>query len=85
MFTYAKSEAETIILNSANQAVLNVLNKNKISYSDISKISRGDDNTVKGIEIDIENINRLKSEISNEISNIISKNNKYDFKQRNRR
>ena len=79
VFTYAKSEAETIILNSANQAVLNVLNKNKISYSDISKISRGDDNTVKGIEIDIENINRLKSEISNEISNIISKNNKYDL------
>ena len=42
VFVYAKSEAETIILNSANEAVLNVLSKNDITYSDISIISRDD-------------------------------------------
>ncbi|MBQ8740919.1 MAG: hypothetical protein IJY79_05175, partial [Clostridia bacterium] len=79
IFTYAKSEAETIILNAANQAVLNVLDKNNISYSDISNVSRQDDGTITGIEIDIERVNRLKSEISGELSKIVSQNNKYDL------
>ncbi len=79
VFTYAKSEAETIILNAANQAVLNILDKNNISYSDISNVSRQADGTITGIEIDIEKINRLKSEISGELSKIVSANNKYDL------
>lgn len=79
IFTYAKSEAETIILNAANQAVLNVLDKNNISYSDISNVSRDADGIITGIEIDIENVNRLKSEISGELSKLVSQNNKYDL------
>lgn len=79
VFTYAKSEAETIILNAANQAVLNILNKYGISYSDISNISRDTSGVITGIEIDIEKVNRLKSEISNELAKIISQNNKYDL------
>ncbi len=79
VFTYAKSEAETIILNAANQAVLNILNENDISYSDISNVSRDADCTITGIEIDIEKVNRLKSQISNELSKIVSANNKYDL------
>ena len=79
VFTYAKSEAETIILNAANQAVLNILDKNNISYSDISNVSRQADGTITGIEIDIEKINRLKSEISGELSKIVSANNKYNL------
>ena len=77
MFTYAKSEAETIILNSANQAVLNVLSENNISYTDISNVSRNSEGTITGIEINIEKVNLLKSKISNEISEIVSANNKY--------
>lgn len=79
VFTYAKSEAETIILNAANEAVLNILNENDISYSDISNVSRDADGIITGIEIDIEKINRLKSQISNELSKIVSANNKYDL------
>lgn len=79
VFTYAKSEAETIILNAANEAVLNILDENDISYSDISNVSRQSDGIITGIEIDIEKINRLKSQISNELSKIVSENNKYDL------
>lgn len=79
VFTYAKSEAETIILNAANQAVLNIINKCEISYSDISNVSRDTAGVITGIEIDIEKVNQLKSEISNELAKIISRNNKYDL------
>lgn len=79
VFTYAKSEAETIILNAANEAVLNILDENDISYSDISNVSRDADGIITGIEIDIEKINRLKSQISNELARIVSANNKYDL------
>ena len=79
VFTYAKSEAETIILNAANRAVLNVLDKNNISYTELSNVSRDDNGNITGIEIDVEMVNRLKSEISNELAKIVSDNNKYDL------
>lgn len=79
VFTYAKSEAETIILNAANKAVLNILNENDISYATLSNVSRDAAGIITGIEIDIEKVNRLKSQISNELSKIVSQNNKYDL------
>ena len=79
IFTYAKSTAETVLLNAANEAILKVLNKNNITYSKISNVSRDADNNITGIEIDIELINALKSSISNEISKIVAKNNIYDM------
>ena len=79
VFTYAKSEAETIILNAANEAVLNVLSENGISYNEISNVSRNSDGTITGIEIDTQKVNLLKSQISNEISKIIAANNKYEL------
>ncbi len=79
VFTYAKSEAETIILNAANRAVLNVISKNDIVYSDISNVSRDTDGIITGIEIDIEKVNRLKSQVSNELAKIVSDNNKYNL------
>lgn len=79
VFVYAKSTAETILLNSANQAVLNILEQDDITYTDISNISRKEDNTFAGIEINIEKVNLLKSKISNEISRIVSANNKYNL------
>ncbi len=79
VFVYAKSEAETIILNAANKAVLNILEQNDISYSDISNVSRAADGLITGIEIDIEKINLLKSQISNELARLVAQNNKYDL------
>ncbi len=80
VFTYAKSEAETIILNAANNAVLNVLEKNDITHNNLSNVSRNAEGTITGIEIDIEKVNRLKSQISNEMSRIVAGKNKYDLK-----
>lgn len=79
VFTYAKSTAKTILLNSANKAVLNVLNENNITYSKISNVSRDVDNNITGIEINIEMVNYLKSSISNEISRIVAGNCNYDL------
>ena len=79
VFTYAKSEAETIILNAANEAVLNILARNDISYTDISRVSRDEGGMITGIEIDIEKVNLLKSSISNEIARIVAARNKYDL------
>lgn len=79
VFTYAKSEAETIILNAANQAVLNIINKNDISYNDLSVVSRDADGVITGIEIDTVKVNTIKSQVSNELSKIISQKNKYDL------
>lgn len=80
VFTYAKSEAETIILNAANQAVLNILSQNNISYSDISNVSRDSGGMITGIEINIEKVNFLKSSLSNEIARIVASNDKYVLK-----
>lgn len=79
VFTYAKSCAETIMLNAANQAVLNILKEKNITYNEISNVSRDELNNITGIEIDIEKINILKSSVSNEISNIIGRENTYDL------
>lgn len=79
VFTYAKSEAETIILNAANEAVLNVLSKYNVSYSDVSVLSRDGNNNITGIEINTEKVNILKSSLSNEIAQIISSKNRYDL------
>ena len=79
VFTYAKSTAETILLNAANQSVLNILDRNNINYSKISNVSRDINNSITGIEIDIEMLNMLKSSVSNEISRLVNRNNIYDL------
>ncbi len=77
VFVYARSQAETIMLSSANQAVVNVLNREKITYDGISKISRDENNNITGIEIDIKQLNLFKSEISNEIMRLIAEKSRY--------
>ena len=79
VFTYAKSAAETIILNAVNDAVLTVLEQNNVTYTNISNISRDSSGNITGVEINIEQINILKSSISNEISKIVSNKNQYDL------
>ncbi len=79
VFMYAKSQAETIVLNAANQAVLNVLDNNDIVYNKLSNVSRDAQGVIRGIEIDIEMVNRLKSEISSELATIVSNNNEYEL------
>lgn len=80
VYTYAKSYAETLFLNAANRAVVNILKENGISYNNIAKLSKNSDGQISSLEIDIEKINLLKSLISNEMSDDLSGNEYYDLK-----
>lgn len=75
---YAESVAETVMLNSANEAIINVLENQGVSYNDIAKLSTNDDGLVQSLEIDVYRINSLKGKISNEISKIVAS--REDFK-----
>lgn len=75
---YAVSVAETIMLNSANEAIVNILEKNNVSYDDIVCLTSNADGYVTSLEIDVYEINNLKSRISNEVSEIIAKKEYYD-------
>ncbi len=74
---YAESVAETVMLNSANEAIVNILESENFSYNGIAVLSRAEDGTVKSLEIDTYKVNYLKSHISNEISKIISQKERY--------
>ena len=75
---YAVSVAETIMLNSANEAIVTVLNGDHIKYGDIVNLSQNSEGYVTSLEIDVLQINNLKSKISNEMSNIIAHRERYD-------
>lgn len=77
---YAVSIAETIMLNSANEAVIEILEENNITYEDIVNLSTNSDGYVTSLEVDIYEINNLKSRISNKISEIIESKEYYDVK-----
>lgn len=76
---YAVSAAETIMLNSANEAIVNILENGNITYTDIVNLSNNSDGYVTSLEIDILQVNNLKSKISSEISRIIAEKELYDI------
>lgn len=80
VYTAAQKRAEIILLNATNEAVLNVLQQNNISYENIAKLSRDSDGRVTSLEIDTVKINFLKSKIAFEIPDILSKREYYDVK-----
>lgn len=80
IYTYAKSYAETLFLNAANIAVVNILKENSISYDNIARLSKNSEGQISSLEIDIEKINLLKSLISNEMSDDLSDKEYYDLK-----
>ena len=75
---YAESVAETVMLNSANDAVISILENENFSYNDIAVLSENKDGEIISLEIDTYKVNYLKSHISNEISNIIGGRERYD-------
>ncbi len=74
---YAESIAETVMLNSANEAIVNIFENEKISYNDIAVLSQNKDGEIISLEVDTFKINHFKSSISNEISKIIAKKERY--------
>ena len=75
---YAESIAETVMLNSANDAVINVLSNQNFCYEDIAVLSKDEQGEIISLEIDTYKVNYLKSHISNEIARIISPNERYN-------
>ncbi len=76
---YATSVAETIMLNCANEAIVNVLGSGNISYKDIVQLSNNADGYVTSLEIDVLQVNNLKSKISAEMSRLIDSEERYDI------
>lgn len=74
---YAESVAETVMLNSANEAVVNVLKEREFNYNEIALLSKNKDGTIESLQIDSYKINYFKSAISNEISKIIADRERY--------
>ncbi len=69
---YARSQS-VILLNSAvSKSMSNVLKKEKFTYSDLSVINRSEDGNVQSIEIDTLNMNRIVSEIIDDVQKNIS-------------
>lgn len=79
LLNYAKSEAETLLLNAANEAVLEILDEEGITYRSLVSLSKNSAGYITGIETDIIKINRLKSLISGKLSEIIEKRRFYDI------
>ena len=73
---YAESVAETVMLNSANEAIIKIMENENFKYDDIVKISRNED-VVTSLEIDVYYANLIKSKISNTISKIIANRERY--------
>ncbi len=79
IISYAVSVAETTMLNCANEAIVKVLNREDVSYEDIVNLSQNSEGYVTSLEIDVMQINSLKSLISNEMSKIIAQREDYDL------
>lgn len=75
---YAVSVAETLMLNCTNEAVIKILEQNGVSYSDIVRLSNNSDGYVTSLEIDTYEINRLKSRISNKLSELLDSREYYE-------
>ena len=76
---YAVSVAETIALNSANEAIVDVLNSNQVSYGDIVTLTQNADGYVTSLEINVLQINNLKSKISSRMAKIIAEEERYEL------
>lgn len=76
---YAVSVAETKFLDSANEAVLEVLADENVSYNDIAELSRSEDGQVTSVVTDVVKINNLKSLIAKRLSAIIDSKEYYDL------
>ena len=77
---YAVSVAEMIALNAANEAIVDVLNSNQVSYGDIVTLSQNDEGYVTSLEINVLQINNLKSEISRRMAKIIEEEERYELR-----
>ncbi len=74
---YAESVAETVMLTSANEAVVKILDKDGFEYNDIAVLTENEDGKIISLQTDTYKVNYLKSHIANEIAKIIADKERY--------
>lgn len=77
---YSVSVAKRIILSEIDSAVLEILKDEDISYEKIANLSKNEGGMVTSLEIDVEQINALKSGISSCLNKKLSSREKYELK-----
>ena len=70
----ARSDAEAIMLNAADKAVIEVLKEENIKYEELAIISRNSEGRILGIEIDSVKADIIKSKLSLKTTEILMKN-----------
>lgn len=77
---YSSSTANTIIINAANESISELLSENKIIYGDIVKLSRDENGKVTSLEIGIEQLNIIRSQIAVKIDEKLFSRSEYPIK-----
>ena len=73
----ARSDAEAIMLNAADKAVIEVLKEENIKYEELAIISRNSEGRIIGIEIDSVKADIVKSKLSLKTTEILKKNSNF--------
>ncbi len=73
----AKSEAETIMLRAVDSATVEVLNSEDFSYDKLAVVSKNQEGTILGIEINSSKADILKSKLAQKIREILNEKNRF--------
>lgn len=74
---YSVSAGETLLIKTANEAISELLSENKITYGEIVKLSRDINGNVTSLEIGVEELNSIRSQIAVKIDEKLSKQSDY--------
>ncbi len=69
----AINKAKLILVSVADNAILEIMQKENIGYDDISRVTRDSEGNIKGVEIDTTSVNLLKSSMSAKIADLVCK------------
>ena len=73
----AKSEAETIMLRAVDSATVEVLNSEDFSYDKLAVVSKDQEGTILGIEINSSKADILKSKLAQKITEILNEKSRF--------
>ncbi len=73
----AENEAETIMLRAVDSATVEVLNSEDFSYDKLAVVSRNQEGTILGIEINSSKADILKSKLAQKITEILNEKSRF--------
>ncbi len=77
---YSINVAKRIVIAETDATVIEILNEKGISYDKIANLSKDESGKVTSLEIDVEQINALKSNISSRLNEKLSNREDYELK-----